>query len=332
MRDIAERVGVSIKSVSRVLNGESGVSAATTRCILDVADELGFRRNDLARGLRQRDRTGSVGVVLQRFSTWFFDNLLRGVDEVAERRDCLVITAGSRDADRERNTLLALSSRRVDGLIIEPLADDHAFLRPEQAGGMPLVFVDRPPQGIAADTVLADDAGGAHAATAALIARGHRRIAVLGAAANLHTVAERVRGYRAAHRAARLPVDNTLLVLGQDGSDSAGQELVRLLGGPAPPSAVFALNSVCAIGAARALRELGLQHRIALVGFDDFALADLLDPPITVVAHEVNEMGRVAAERLFAQIDGLAAAPRTIVMPTALLERGSGEIPGPGLR
>jgi LacI family transcriptional regulator len=326
MKDIAGRVGVSIKSVSRVVNGEGGVSPATAERILAVARELGFRRNDLARNLRQRDRTGTIGLVLRHSSTRFYDQLIQGIEDVAEDHRALVITAGSRTPERERATLLALSSRRLDGLLIVPIGSDHAFLAAEQTTGMPLVFVDRPPRHLTADTILADDHGGARTAVGHLVRHGHRRIAVIGAAADLHTVRERVRGYRDALREAGLEPDERLVQLDRDGRGAAERAVDDLLAGTDAPTALFTTNNVSTIGATTALRRLGAERRVALVGFDDFELADLLDPPLTVVAHDVAEMGRRAAQRLFSRIDGDQGPARIDVLPTRLIARGTGEI------
>jgi LacI family transcriptional regulator len=327
MKDIADRVGVSIKSVSRVLNGEGGVSPATAQRILGVASDLGFRRNDLARDLRRGNRTGTIGLALRRSSTRFYDDLIRGVEEVAEQHGALVITAGSRTAERERETLLALSSRRVDGLLVEPNGPDHSFLAAEQAMGTPVVFVDRPPRRLTADTVLSDDFTGGREATAHLIGHGHRRIGVVGASDDIHTVRERVRGHEHALSNAGIPSDDRLIRLNRLTADESRTAVAELLAELEPPTALFALNNVCTIGAARAMRAAGAEGRVALIGFDDFDLADLLTPPVTVIAHDVIEMGRTAAELLFARIDGLTDPPRKITLPCSLIPRGSGEIP-----
>ncbi len=327
MKDVADRVGISVKSVSRVLNGEPGVSADTTEQVLSVARELGFRRNDLARSLRRQDRTETVGVVLRHVSTRFFDSLIRGIDDVAAAHGALVLTAATRTPDREMSTLLGLSSRRVDGLVIVPSGPDQSFLRAEQAAGLPLVFADRPPVGIAADTVTADNVGGAYEATMQLLGHGHRRIGVIGAQPDVFTVRERVRGHRAALDASAAHSRTDAVVrLGCTGPESARQAAAELLGSADPPTAFFCLNNLCTIGAARALREASLGHRVALVGFDDFDTADLLDPPVTVVDQDVEEMGRRAAQLLFARIKGHDAPPETLVLPTALIRRGSGEL------
>lgn len=329
MSDIAAQVGISVKSVSRVLNGEPGVSAATAERILATAAELGFRRNDLARNLRRGDRTETIGLVLRHSSTRLYDDLIRGVEDVADQHGALVLTASSRSPERERNTLLALSSRRVDGLLIVPTGDDQSFLRSEQSAGLPLVFVDRPPAGLTADTVLADDAGGGRAATEHLLMGGHRRIGVIGSSPRLHTVAERLRGYRTALDRQAIAPDPTLLELGANTVPGAQAAASRLLAQSDPPTALFTLNSLCTIGVARALRDAQVSRQVALVGFDDFPLADLLDPPVTVVEHDVFGMGRIGAERLFARIDGQQGPPEAVVLATGLVPRGSGEIPGP---
>jgi LacI family transcriptional regulator len=329
MKDIADRVGVSVKSVSRVLNGEGGASPVTTQRILDVASDLGFRRNDLARDLRRGDRTGTIGLVLRHSSTRFYDDLIRGVEEVAEQHGTLVITAGSRTAERERETLLALSSRRVDGLLVEPNGPDHSFLATEQAMGTPTVFVDRPPRRLTADTILSDDFTGGRDATAHLVVHGHHRIGVIGTSDDVYTVQERLRGHETALTTAGLPTDERMVRLNRKNAAEARAAATELLASAAPPTALFTLNSVCTIGAAHAVRDAGLEGRIALIGFDDFELADLLTPPVTVVSHDVTEMGRQATQLLFARIHGYREPPQRIVLPVELIVRGSGEIPGP---
>lgn len=327
MKDVATHVGTSIKSVSRVLNGEPGVSAATSERILRAMTELGFRRNDLARGLRQSDRTGTVGLVLPQAATRYHDSLVRGLEEVARRHGSLVLTASSGTAAHERETLVSLCSRRVDGLVVVPAGADHAFLQPEQAAGVPIVFVDRPPHGIDADVVLTDDAGGARRAAAHLIRHGHRRIGVIGADHRIHTVAQRLDGHRAGLAEAGVTHRQDLLRLGCETAAEAAAACLSLLSQPEPPTALFALNNQCTIGAVRALHSLGRTRSVALVGFDDFETADLLDPPVTVVAHDVAEIGRKAAELVFGRLGGGTTGPSSShVLPTALTERGSGEL------
>ena len=329
MRDIAAAVGTSVMTVSRALNGEAGVSRATAERIFAAADELGFRRNDLARSLRRGAGTNTIGLVLEHSTTRFYQRLIAGVEEVTDRQGALVLTASSHSAEREQAALLALSRRRVDGLLIVPAGSDHAYLRPEHAAGLPLVFVDREPRGISADTVVADNRGGGHAATAHLLAHGHREIAVVGDRAGIDTVAQRVDGYRAALAAAGARADPRLVALDCADSQSAQRAVAALLDRDPAPSALFTLNPVCSIAAVRVLAARGLRDRVAIVGFDDFEAADLVTPAITVIEHDIAALGRSAAELLFARIAGDDTPPRRIELTTALVPRGSGELPGP---
>ena len=261
MKDVADRVGVSIKSVSRVLNGEGGVSPATAEQILAVAYELGFRRNDLARSLRRQGLTETIGVVAKHSSTRFFEGLIRGIEDVAAEHGALVLTATTRTADREHATLLALSSRRVDGLVIMPDRRRPALPARRAGRGLPLVFVDRPPTGFAADAVIADNRGGAHAATAHLLRHGHRRIGLVGPQASLFTVTERVAGYRAALGRGVTGRRRSRSAWTATTSAAAQAATAELLGLPDPPTAIFALSNVCTIGAARALRAASWDTR-----------------------------------------------------------------------
>lgn len=328
MKDVAAQVGVSIKTVSRVLNGEPGSSAATAERIVTVAHELGYRRNDLARNLRRRDGAETIGVVAKHLSTRLFEGLIRGIEDVTADHDALVLTAAAQSAEREQSTLLALSSRRVDGLVIIPSGHDQSFLRSEQTAGLPMVFVDRPPSGITADTVIADNKGGGQVATRHLIQHGHRRIAVVGPSARRYTVEERVAGYRCALEGVASP-DEHLIRLDCSTTTAASIATQELLALPEPPTAIFGLSSICAIGVARALRQASVGHDIALIGFDDFEPADLLDPPLSVIAQDPVATGRQAATTLFRRIQGDTSPAHTTMLPTYLIPRGSGEIAPP---
>src|SRR6266545_3745421 len=181
MVDVAARAGVSLKTVSRVVNGEPRVAGPTTARVQAAIDELGFRRHEGASHLRRGSTTASLGLVLMDVADPFYSTLARAVEEVALRHRFLVL-AGSSDEDvaRERDLALALCARRVDGLLVVPSGDDQAYLEPEMAAGTPVVFVDRPAAGVRADAVLVDNAGGVRAAVAHLVAHGHRRIGFLG--------------------------------------------------------------------------------------------------------------------------------------------------------
>lgn len=328
MKDVAARAGVGLKTVSRVVNGEPGVTPDTEHRVQEAIEALGFRRNDSARVLR-KGRTASVGLVLEDLADPFYGPLSRAVEEVARAHGALLINGSSaEDPDRERELALALCARRVDGLIVIPAGTDHRYLEPEIRAGVATVFVDRPAGRIDADVVLSDSFGGARAGVAHLIAHGHRRIGFIGDRPRIHTATERLRGYRAAMEEAGLDVAEEWVSLGTTAPERVADAVEALLSGPEPVTAVFAGNNRVTVTAVRVLA--GRERPVALVGFDDIELADLLG--ITVIAQDAAALGRTAAERLFRRLDGAAEAPVTVVLGTRLIARGSGEIAPPAER
>jgi LacI family transcriptional regulator len=326
MSDVARVAGVSLKTVSRVVNGEPGVSPETCKRVRVAIETLGFRRNEAARALRQGRVSRTLGLVIEDLANPFYFGIVRGVEEAARRRGLLVITASSDESGaREQELALALCERRVDGLILVPAAEDHTYLLPEMRLGVRIVFLDRPPRGIEADTVLVDNVGGADAATTHLLEQGHWRVAMVGDTPTLYTAVQRLEGYRRALARRGLPFDERLVRLGRHDVAAAERAAEELLALPDPPTAVFASNNRGTIGVLRAVSN-GAGRSIALVGFDDFELAELLPVPVTVVAADSVELGRRAAELLLERLAGANGCPRTVVVPTTLVQRGSGEI------
>lgn len=322
MKDVATEAGVSLKTVSRVVNDEPGVAPLTEQRVREAIKMLGFRRNDSARLLRT-GQAATVGLVMEDIGDPFYSALLRGVESVARPRGSLVLS-GSSDADAgiEHELALALCARRVDGLIMIPTSDDHSYLLSEMVAGVPMVFADRPPGRIDADTVLSDNAGGSRKATAHLIASGHRMIGYLGDNPDIFTARERHRGYLEAMADAGLPVAESWVAMGPLTLGSVRADLERMLADPAPVTALICGNNRISVLALHVLASLDVT--LAMVGFDDFELADLLR--VTVVAQDPVELGRQAAELLFMRIDGDPAPSRRIVIPTLLVTRGSGEL------
>jgi LacI family transcriptional regulator len=328
MLDVAALAGVGLATVSRVVNGKSGVSATTTARVLEAIDQLDYRHNVNASTLRRSDRkTATIGLVLEDVANPFMSGLHRVVEDYARERGVLVL-AGSCDEDsrRERELIGVFRSRRVDGIIVVPAGQDHSYLLPELRLGTALVFVDRPARFLDADSVTADDAGGIGAAVSHLAALGHRRIAFLGAALSISTAAERLRGYREAQALLGLEAAPQLVRTGLVTVEDAEQATAEILRLAEPPTALISAQNYFTVGAIRALRTLGLQRRVAVVGFDDFPLAEMLDPAVTVVAHDAGELGRKAAELLFRRLDGDRSPSEHVVCGVRLVPRGSGEI------
>ena len=211
MRDVAGTAGVSVKTVSRVVNGERGVRADTAARVDAAIGRLGFTRNDLASSLR-RGRAGALGLVIEDVANPFYSAIARAVEDAAQARGHLLITGScEEDSSRERQLALRLLRRLVDALLIVPAGTEHRYLLPDLAAGVPIVFLDRPPGDIEADTVLLDNLGGTRAGVEHLLGLGHERIAFVGDAPHLYTAAERLAGYRAALAdAGRSPRDELL--------------------------------------------------------------------------------------------------------------------------
>jgi len=325
MKDVAARAGVALKTVSRVVNDEPGVTPATAERVRAAIEALGFRRNDGARLLRT-GHTASIGLVLEDIGDPFYSALSRAVEDVAHQHGSLLFT-GSSDEDplRERELTLAFCARRVDGLIIIPASEDHTYLLPEIAAGVASVFVDRPAGLIGADAVLSDNAGGARTGVTHLISQGHQRIGYIGDDPGIYTAALRHRGYLDALAQAGLPGQESWTALAVPDAAGVQVALARMLAGPAPVTALFCGNSRVTVLVLRELAVLG--RTLSLVGFDDFELADLLTPGITVIAQDPSEMGRIAAKLLFRRLAGEGGPAQRIELATRLITRGSGEIP-----
>jgi LacI family transcriptional regulator len=327
MKDVARAAGVSIKTVSRVVNGESTVAPALAAQVRAAVESLNYQPHLGASTLRRGDgRTGTIGLLLEDVGNPFSAVLHRAVEDEARARGVQVLT-GSLDENpqREQELTRVFTARRADGLIIAPVSADVSHLAPEVRTDIPVVFVDRPAIGIPADTVLATNVNGATDAVRHLLAHGHRRIGYFGDFTGISTARHRHSGYLAALREAGITPEPGLAAHDLHTEAAAETAVMTMLARADPPTALFTSQNLITIGAVRALRRLLLQDDVALVGFDDFPLADLLQPAVTVVAQDPAAMGRTAARALFGRIDGNTEPPREYWIPTTLIRRGSGE-------
>ena len=328
LRDVASLAGVSIKTASRVVNGEPGVVAAKVEAVQRAVHQLDYRQHIGASSLRRADgRTAAVAALLEDLANPFSAGVHRAIEDVARERHVLIF-AGSVDEspERERELVRAFTARRADALIIVPATDHHGYLEQLVEAGTPVVFVDRPPVGFAADCVMTDNRDGASRAVKHLAAQGHRRIAFLGDLTTIATARQRYDGYVGALTLAGLSIPGQLVLHNLHDQAATEVALERLMALPEPPTAVFTAQNNITVGAVRALQRLGLQERVALVGFDDFPLADLMHPGVTVMAQDPAAIGRKAAEILFARLAGDTSPTATTIIPTKLIQRGSGEI------
>lgn len=327
IRDVATLAGVGIKTVSRVINDEANVAPQTRDRVHRAVSALNFKPNLGAGALRRGDRkTRTLGLLLDAVDNPFSAALNRGVEVVAAERGTAVFAAGSADdPERERALVEAFTRRRVDALILTTATSDHGYLQAEREQGMVVVFVDRPPVGLLADAVLTDNQHAAEVATQHLLDHGHQRIAYLGDDLAIATAQQRRAGYTVAMQRAGL---GGLTRYRDDlrSERDAHAAIEALLATDEAPTALFAAQNLVTLGALRALHDLGLQRRVALVGFDDLALADLVEPGLTVMAQDPIRIGTLAATRVFQRLDGDTSQEDTQVVPATLVVRGSGEI------
>jgi LacI family transcriptional regulator len=331
MQDVATLAGVSLKTVSRVVNGEPCVAPATIAKVQDAAARLRFQRNDLARSLCPGYRTHTLGFVIEDLENPFFPTLMQSVDKVAQAHGYLVIGASTQaDTARERELVMTLLGRRVDGLLMVPFGTDQHYIAEAAGSDTATVFVSRPAHNMQADAVLVDNAGGTRQAVAHLVAQGHRRIAFVGDDPSAdYSAGRRLSTFRKAMIAAVGELDEQLIVTGRNliagaevGHGQAAVEALLALPARVRPTAIVTNDNRATVGALHALRDS--PHRIALVGFDELELGELLG--VTVVRTNPVEMGRLAAELVLERINGRSDEPQQVVVPTELVARGSGEI------
>lgn len=325
MIDVARSSGASLKTVSRVVNGESGVREATAAKVQRAIDELGFRRNDGASMLRRGASTASIGMVLEDLSGPFYSTLAAAVERVAREHGYLMLT-GSAENDPERAARLvtAFTARRVDGLIVAPSRADDTALDDGIPAGTHAVFVDRPSRRGDVDSVISDNEGGIASAVEHLTALGHRSVGFLGDDERMWTVQRRAVGYRAAVRRAEIDAGSAeRVVMGPHDDTTIGAAWRRWSAGSSPVTAVVTANNRATLALVRFLRgNSGV--RIGYVGFDDFETADLLQPAVTTVAQDAEQLGERAAQLLFNRINGSSAPRQRVLVPTRFLERESG--------
>lgn len=330
MRDVAALAGVGIKTVSRVFNDVPTVAPELADRVRVAAGKLGYRPNLTAASLRRTGgRTNTIGLLLEDVSNPYSSAVHRAVEDHAREHRAMVL-AGSLDEDphRERELARTLIDRRVDGLIIMPAGTDHRYVVAEQEAGTPFVFIDRPPSPLLADAIVSDNREGSRAAVRHLLATRRRTVAYVGDDLGIVTTRQRFAGFTDALAEAGLQPVPDLIRHGVRTAEQARRAGLDLIATHLPES-IFTSQNLVTIGVVQALHELGLQHRIALVGFDDIPLAATVEPGITVMAQDPSTLGRLAAQRLFARLGGDSCPPSVHVVPTRLLIRGSGELTAP---
>ncbi len=324
MADVARLAGVGTMTVSRVLSGTVPVSEATARRVHKAVEQLAYRPNQLARAFRGQ-RSHTIGLIIPYLYDSFFANCAHSVTSVASEHGFSVITTTSNeDPDLEHAAVEQMLQRHVDGMLVIPARFRQSRLNRALFGRTPVVAFDRPVADPTVDVVMVDNTPGARRALQHLIEHGHERISFLGLSRSLYTINARYLGYHRAMHDARLPES---VFAGCNSREDTLQAVERLMGDKHRPTAVFTSNNLVTRDVFWALLHLGVKvpSDLALVGFDDFELAELTHPPLTVVRQPAQELGRVAASLLFERIER-EELPRTgkrIALPVELVLRRS---------
>lgn len=322
MVDVAREAGVALRTVSRVVNNDPTVGPANVAKVQAAIAALNFRPDERARQLRT-GVTGTIGAAVRRIAE--VNPELASIERTA-RASGLTLLAASTDFDeaRERDILISMCRQRLDGIIVEPIGESHNYLEPELEAGMPMVSMDRPMSGIAVDCVMSDNASGIGIAFHHLHKHGHRRIAYIGDSERVYSGRERAAAFRAALQAHGESVEG-LVHPGEIVAERVAKALDTALTSADPATALVTGNMDSTIAV---LRQLGPQaaSRLAIVGFDEVPLADLLQPALTVVAQDTSTIGRTAVELLRARIADPTRPVQSVVVPVQLKVRGSGEV------
>jgi len=309
LKDVAHEAGVSVGVISRVLNNYGYFSEETKQKVLKAAEELNYQPSTIARSLKT-NQTKAIGVIVSDVILYFFTAFVRGVEDVASQNGYVVILCDTdENAVKERDYLLALYERNVDGLILSPSPGNHSYIKKIARGGTPIVLVDRKIGGLRAPTMLVDNESGAYEAVNYLIGLGHRRVGIITGLEGVTTTAERLAGYKKALLEHGLPLDPGLVKSGNDRIDKAREATEEFLSMDMLPTAIFVSSEAMIAGALQVLKEkkIKVPKQISLVGFDDPTWASFTEPPLTTVRQPSYSMGVLACQNLFKKMNSTSA-------------------------
>ncbi|HSH77524.1 MAG TPA: LacI family DNA-binding transcriptional regulator [Herpetosiphonaceae bacterium] len=330
--DVAKKAGVSIGTVSRYVNGSGYVGGVSRDRIEAVIRELNFSPNGVARSLTTK-RTYLLGFIVSDLMNPFVPEVARGIQDLADEKGyCVLILNTDGDGRREVRALKLLRERQVDGLIITPpeTRPGNTYIRELHRLGVPIILLGRQVGDASIDRVSTDTYAGSRAAMAHLLDLGHRRIAFIGGDASRHVAASRRQGYLDGLAEAGIMRDPALIIETTLDHDGGAVGMAALLQLPDPPTAVFTVNDLMALGAVEEAgrRGVSVPADLSIVGFDDIALAAHARPTLTTVAQPKLNLGRTAAELLMSRLEHPGKLePRNVRLPCEFVQRASSAPP-----
>ena len=325
MKEVADLAGVSITTVSHVINETRTVSDDLREKVYAAMENLSYQPNALARGLRLK-RTQILGLVIPDGTNPYFAEVARSIEDTSYKKGYSVIICNSDgNLEKEQNYIEVLVSKQVDGVILVAAGMSTSHMKALQSAGMPLVLVDRDSPNIVADSVQIDNEYGGYIATRHLLDLGHRRIACLAGPSEVTPSGDRVLGYSRALKEADIVVEKELVRSGDFHSESGYRFAKEFLKMRVPPTAIFACNDLMAFGALGAAAELGFRipQDLSIVGFDDIKLTEYTNPPLTTIAQPRYEMGELAVRFLLERIKNTDIEPRNPILPCRIVIRKS---------
>jgi LacI family transcriptional regulator len=332
IREIATRLGISLSTVSTVINNSGYVSPGMRERVEQALREVNYHPNQVARSLR-RGETRTMGLIVPDLANSFYSDLLRGTEDYLASVGYRLIVADSReDWRRQQDYLTGFFAQMTDGIMLVPClaTDEQIESIPRIVGGTPLVYVDRSPLHSPVDTVLIDNVQACCEATRHLIELGHHRIGIITEPLNLLSATDRLEGYRRAIRSGGLKADTKLIRIGDNTKRSGYQNALDLLKVRKRPTALVTCNNLMALGVLIAVRELRLRcpRDISIVTFDDSDWSEHLNPPLTTLCQPAEEMGATAAKTLMKKRGRTGPdSPARILLPVRLVVRGSSAPP-----
>ncbi|HAC46804.1 MAG TPA: hypothetical protein DCF65_12165 [Chloroflexi bacterium] len=332
MRDVARAAGVSLATVSYVVNrGPKPVGEATRKRVMSAMHHVGYQ---VGRRGRARTRSLTIGAIVADATNSFFSQALAGAESVLSKAGHILVAASSNDdAARELKALAAFSRARVDGLILTPRGDVPAEVERLRSRGIPVVLMDRDGGSTELNRVVMDNHGSAFQATRLLIESGHHRIALVNGPQSISTARERLRGYRDALEQAGLVFSEKYVRLGPFTFEHGRQSTLDLLSLTPRPDAIFSSSVILTTGVLWSLRARRVRwpEDIAVVGFGDAAWASLVTPTLTVVEQPARQLGEVAAQLLMSASDGTAQGQQLVLESHLVLRESHRRLVGKAL-
>jgi len=327
LKDVAKAAGVSIATVSRVLNNAGTVKPETKARIEKAIKSLNFKPNRVAQRLRHRNaQRQMIGLLIPDIRNPFYVEVVRGVEAVAYSKNYAVLMSNfAQDEAKEKMLLEIMRSESIDGLIVSPASKDDKEVISLVKSGLPIVCVDRGLDNVDADIVLVDNQKGAYDAVKFLTQLGHKRIAYIGGLPQIPSSMERRDGYLQALRDAGIEPAQELIKFGDSKHESGKSLAGLLLDLNNPPTALFTGNNLITLGALEMIHNRGIKipEEVAIIGFDDMYWSVSLNPPLTAVSQPAFEIGRRAAELLFDRINEPGRQPVKLILKTELIKRNS---------